>query len=180
MHEWHSSSSTNILQLIDDFMGYEFDTDHSGREEVTNVNVTNRVFKDSTEARNYVTSASYGSNIAVIAAYTTKKLSKAYQNAFDNFITRRREYTVFKRDLNIGYGRKANKVTCPECGSSINLHYGKRFKKCPICNSEKIISDSNWKALESKKKVMYKAAEMLQREAVKNEVTFLCGIEWHC
>lgn len=180
MHEYHSNTSTNILYLIEDFMGYTFTTDYTGVETVDNVEVTNKVFKDSLETRNYITRASYGSNTAVIAAYTTKKLSKAYQNAFDNFITRRKEYSLFKRDLNIGFGRKSSKVTCPNCGSSINLHYGKKFKECPICHSKKIISDSNWKALEAKKNLMYKAGEILQREALKNDVIFMCGIEWHC
>lgn len=180
MHEWHTQSSTNVLQLINEFIGYEFDTDYNGREEVSNVEISNRVFKDASEARNYVTRSSYGSNTAVIAAYTTKKLSKAYQNAFDSFITKRKEYNTFKSNLNIGYGRNSSKVTCPQCGSSISLAYGSRFKNCPICHSNKIISDSNWKILESKKKVMQKANEILHREAIKNEITFVCGIEWHC
>lgn len=180
MHEWHSRCSTIIVQLINEFMGYRFNTDYSGNEEVTNINITSKIFKDSTEARDYVTRSSYGSNTAVIAAYTTKKLSKAYQNAFNNFITRRKEYVTFEKELNIGYGRKSSKVTCPECGSSISLHYGKRFKDCPICHSRKIISDSNWKALETKERMMKNASEILQREASKNEVTFICGIEWHC
>lgn len=34
MHEWHTNSSTNPLNLINEFVGYEFDTDYSGRERV--------------------------------------------------------------------------------------------------------------------------------------------------
>lgn len=179
MHEWHTNTSTSVLGLVDEFIGYEFDTDYSGREEVTGVEVTNKVFKSSTEARDYVTRASYGGSTAYIAAYTNKKLSKAFQNAFTAFITRRKDYISLKKNLNIGYGRKANKVTCPRCGSSISLACGSRFKDCPVCHSNKIISDSNWKILETKKNLMIKANDTLKKEASKNEVVFLCGIEWH-
>lgn len=180
MHEWHTSESTNIVQLIDDFTDFEYHDDY-GCNSISYVNVSNRVFKTPAEARDYVTRLSYGSdNTAVLAAYTTKKLTKAYQNAFDAFIARRKEYYTFKRQLNIGYGRKASKVTCPECDSSISLKHGKHYKKCPVCHSEKIISDSNWKSLETKNKLMRKAGDALSKEAAKNGVTFLCGIEWHC
>lgn len=180
MHRWHSNSSTNILQLIDEFIGFEFETDYNGREEVSNVKISYKTFTDGSEARNFVTNSSYGTNTAWIAAYTDDKVLKGYSNAFTNFIKRRDDYLSFKKDLTIAYGRKSNKATCPNCGSSINLAYGKKFKECPVCNSKKIISDSNWASLETKHNMMVKAGEVLQREAIKSKITFVCGIEWHC
>ena len=180
MHEWHTNQSKNIIRLINEFTGFEFNTDYSGREKVTKVEVTNKVFSDHDEAISFVTNKSYGGNTAYLASYTMKKLSKGYQNAYTNFLDKYNEYVFFKSKLTIAYGRSASKVTCPECGSSINLKYGSRFKSCPICGSKKIISDSNWKALETKKRMMEKAAENLSVAAEKNELTFVCGIEWHC
>ena len=180
MHEWHTNDSTNILNLINEFIGYEFDTDYSGREKVTDVRITGRTFSSDEEARSYITRSSYGGNSAYLAAYTTKKLTKAYSDAFADFITRYREYTTFKNNLTIAYGRKASKATCPSCGSSISLKYGNRFKACPVCGSKKIISDSNWKTLETKYRMVEKASEKLNKEAQKNNVMFICGIEWHC
>lgn len=180
MHEWHTNQSKNILRLINEFTGFEFDTDYSGREKVTRVEATNKVFSTHDEAISFVTNKSYGGNTAYLAAFTSKKLSKGYQNTFDNFIVKYREYTNFKKNLTISYGRTANKATCPDCGSSISLKYGSRFKSCPVCGSKKIISDSNWKMLDTKLRRAEKAAENLSAAAEKNEVTFVCGIEWHC
>lgn len=180
MHEWHTSSSRNPLTLISEFVGYTFDTDYGGPQEVRNVRITNRMFNTHEEAITSVTNSSYGGNTAYLAAYTTKRLSKAYQNAYDNFLAKNKDYMSLKDSLTIAYGRSASKVTCPSCGSSINLKYGGNFKRCPVCNSTKIISDSNWKTLETKRKMREKAAENLAREAEKNDVTFVCGIEWHC
>lgn len=180
MHEWHSNSSKDILSLINEFNGYTFDTDYGGRQEVSQVKILNNVFSTYEDALTCVTNKSYGGETAYLAAYTTKRLLKGYQNAFANFLEKYNEYTNFKKNLTIAYGRSASKVTCPECGSSINLKYGGRFKACPICGSKKIISDSNWKALETKKRMMEKAAENLSKAAEKNDVTFVCGIEWHC
>ena len=180
MHEWHVRSSKNPMNLIQEFLGYRFDTDYGGPEEVTRVKITDRIFTSEDETINFVTRSSYGGNTAYIAAYTTKKLSKEYQNAFSVFLTRYKEYTDFKDHLTIGYGRSASKTTCPTCGSSINLKYGGRFKSCPVCGSSKIISDSNWKMLETKQRMSEKAAENLRKEAEKISITFICGIEWHC
>lgn len=180
MHEWHTQKDTNIMALINSFEGFEFDTDYGGRQTVSNVRVTDRVFSKEEEARTFVTDSSYGGNIAYIAAYTTKKLSKTYQNAFNNFKEKYKEYKDFKEGLTIAYGRKSSKVTCPYCNSSINLKYGKRFKACPVCGSQKIISDSNWNMLNTKQRMVEKAAHNLSEAAEKNGVTFICGIEWHC
>jgi len=180
MHEWHTRTSKNIQSLIDEFTGYEFDTDYGGRCKVSKVEITSRMFGNQEEAINSITRSSYGGSTAYLAAYTTKKLSKAYQNAFENFTTKYKEFLKFKDDLTIAYGRKSSKATCPHCGSSINLRYGKRLRVCPVCGSPKIISDSNWKALETKQRMSVKAAENLKKEAEKNDVTFVCGIEWHC
>lgn len=183
MHEWHSNRSRNPLTLIDEFLGYRFNTDYScDREmvEVKLVKIANNVFTTYEEALTFVTNRSYGSNVAYLAAYTTKKLSKGYQNAFSNFLVKYNEYLDFKNKLTVAYGRTASKATCPSCGSSINLKYGNRFKACPVCGSSKIISDSNWKSLETKSRMCKKAAENLSKEAEKNDVTFVCGIEWHC
>ena len=180
MHEWHSDNSKDIMSLIKDFSGFVFNTDYRGREKVSDVKVTNRVFSNHDDALTFVTNQSYGGNTAYLAAYTSKKLSKGYQNAFTNFLEKYNEWQKFKNGLTIAYGRTASKVTCPSCNSSINLKYGNRFKSCPVCGSRKIISDSNWKALETKKRMMEKAAENLSVAAEKNDVTFVCGIEWHC
>lgn len=180
MHEWHTNKSRNPLNLIDEFMGYELDTDYGGIQSVTSIKITSRVFPNYEDTLNFVTSSSYGSNTAYMAAYTTKKLSKGYQNAFTAFITRYNEYLSFKKSLTIAYGRRSEKATCPNCGSSISLKYGKIFKECPVCGSRKIISDSNWKTLDTKRRMCEKASENLSKEAEKNDVTFICGIEWHC
>ena len=180
MHEWHTKTRKNPLTLIREFLGYEFDTDYGGRQEVKSVKTTNRMFSNEEAAISFVTGSSYGGNTAYMAAYTTKKLSKGYQNAFTSFLSKYNEYLDFKKNLTIAYGRKSSKATCPDCGSSISLKYGKNFKKCPVCGSKKIISDSNWKILDTKLKMAEKASESLSKEAEKNDVTFICGIEWHC
>ena len=180
MHEWHTVKSKNPLNLIHEFMGYTFDTDYGGTQTVSNIKMLNRLLSNEDEARSLVTSTSYGGNTAYMVAYTTKKLTKAYQNAYANFEEKYKEYTAFRDNLTIAYGRSASKTTCPACGSSINLKYGKRFKACPVCGSNKIISDSNWKMLDTKRRMCVKAADNLSKEAEKNDVTFMCGIEWHC
>lgn len=181
MHEWHTNNSTNILDLINQFTGFRYQTDYSDDiSEVSIVKITSRVFTTKEEAITYVTNNSYGGNAAYLAAFTTKKLSKGYQNAFEDFNAKYNEYLKFKNNLTIAYGRKSSKATCPYCGSSISLKYGNRFKSCPVCGSKKIISDSNWKMLETKYKMAEKASEKLSKEAQKNNVTFVCGIEWHC
>lgn len=180
MHEWHTNTSRNPLSLIEEFVGYSFNTDYGGCQNVQCVKITNRVFDTVDKAGSYVREASYCSEMAYLAAYTTKKLTKAYQTAYDNFLAKNKDYMSFKNSLTLSYGRNASKVTCPNCGSSINLRYGDRFKKCPVCDSTKIISDSNWKILETKRKMREKAAENLSKEAEKNDVMFVCGIEWHC
>lgn len=180
MHEWHTNQSQNPLTLIDEFTGYEYDTDYGGRQRVSKVKITSKVFSSEEEARNFVTDSSYGTNVAYLAAFTTKKLLKGYQNAFTNFVEKYNEYQSFKDNLTIAYGRTANKATCPNCGSSISLKYGKRFKVCPVCGSKEIISDSNWRILDTKKRMYEKAADNLSKEAKKDGITFICGIEWHC
>lgn len=180
MHEWHINESKNPLKLINEFDGYEFNTDYGGRQEVKQVKITGKMFPTYEDASSCVTGCSYGSETAYMAAYSSKKLSKGYQNAYVNFLDKYNEYTGFKDNLTIAYGRKSEKATCPDCGSSISLKYGKRFKECPVCGSRKIISDSNWKILDTKRRMVEKAAENLSKEAEKNDVTFVCGIEWHC
>lgn len=179
MHEWHTEKSTNPLELINGFIGFEHSVD-DGYSTVEDVKITNRIFNNEEDAITFVTSQSYCSETAYLAAYTTKRLSKGYTDAFSNFFEKYREYQCFKNGLTIAYGRKSSKATCPECGSSINLKYGKRFRSCPVCGSKKIISDSNWKTLDTKKRMTEKAAQLLSKAAEKNEVTFVCGIEWHC
>ena len=180
MHEWHSHKSKNILSLLDEFVGFQFKTDYGGTQTVRDVKITDRMFTGEEEARTYVTDSSYGGHTAYLAAYTTKKLSKAYQNAYSSFMAKYKDYVSFRDNLTIAYGRTASKVTCPHCGSSINLTYGKKFKRCPVCGSDKIISDSNWKTLDTKRRMCERASNTLKEEAEKNEVTFMCGIEWHC
>ena len=179
MHEWHTEQSTDILYLINGFTGYEHAVD-DGYDTVAGVKITNKMFSTHEEAINFVTRQSYYGDYAYLAAYTTKKLSKGYQSAWSNFLAKYNEWQKFKENLTIAYGRTSSKATCPECGSSINLKYGKRFNSCPVCGSKKIISDSNWKTLDTKKRMAEKAAESLAKEAQKNDVMFVCGIEWHC
>ena len=180
MHEWHTEQNRNPLTLIDEFTGFEFNTDYDGNQKVSSVKITQRVFSNSEEAISYVTQLSYGGNTAYLTSYTTKKLTKAFQNAFSVFMEKYNDYLNFKDNLTIAYGRTSSKVTCPSCKSSISLKYGKRFKVCPVCGSDKIISDSNWKIRETKKQMCINAAYKLSKEAEKNDVTFVCGIEWHC
>ena len=180
MHEWHTTTSRDPFGLINQFIGYEFDTDYGGTLSVSNVRISDRMFTNHDDAVTHVTNSSYGGETAYMAAYTTKKLSKAYQNAYSNFLTKYKDYTSFKKNLTIAYGRSSSKVTCPNCGSSISLKYGSRFRNCPVCGSTKIISESNWKALDTKRKLCEKASENLKKEAEKNDVNFVCGIEWHC
>lgn len=181
MHEWHTNKSYNPLTLINEFTGFEYNTDHSGRLRTKGVKVVNRMFASDEDAINFVTNQSYYSDYAYMAAYTTsKKLSKGYQNAYNNFFAKYNEYLNFSDSLTVAYGRTSTKATCPNCGSSISLKYGNRFKACPVCGSGKIISDSNWKTLETKKRMSEKAAENLAKEAEKNGVLFVCGMEWHC
>lgn len=180
MHEWHTNTSRNPLRLINEFIGFKYETDYAGTLEILKVKITGNMFSNKDDALNYVTSTSYYSGTAYLAAYTSKKLTKGYQNAYDNFIARYNEYLDFEKNLTIAYGRKSAKVACPSCGSSISLKYGYRFKECPVCGSKKIISDSNWRTLDTKRKMADKAAESLSKEAEKNDVMFVCGIEWHC
>ena len=180
MHEWHTNQSKNILNLINEFSGFEFNTDYDGRQEVSSVKILSRMCTSQNEAISFVTEKSYGGNTAYLVAYTTKKLSKGFSNAYNAFLAKYKEYTDFEKNLTIAYGRKSSKATCPYCGSSISLAYGKRFKSCPVCGSTKIISDSNWKMLDTKRRLCEKASETLSKEAEKNDVTFVCGIEWHC
>lgn len=180
MHEWHTNNSRNILSLIREFDGFQYDTDYGGRQKVSKIVITNKILPNHDEAITFVTNKSYYSDAAYLAAYTTKKISKGYQNAFNSFLAKYNEYSNFKDNLTIAYGRTSSKTTCPNCGSSINLKYGKRFKVCPVCGSDKIISDSNHKMLETKKRMCEKAAENLSKEAEKNDITFVCGIEWRC
>jgi len=181
MHEWHTEKSHNPLDLIDEFTGYEYNTDWGGTQKTQGVNVINRMFASEEDAINFVTQKSYYSDYAHMAAYTTsKKLTKGYHNAYSSFFEKYNEYMKFKDNLTIAYGRTSSKATCPECGSAISLKYGRRFKRCPVCGSSKIISDSNWKTLETKKRMSEKAAENLAKEAEKNGVLFVCGMEWHC
>lgn len=179
-HEWHTNQSKNILRLINGFLGFSYQTDHSGTQEISEVKVTKRVFSDEDAAISFVCAQSYGGKTAYLAACTTKKLTKGYQNAFANFLEKYEEYVNFKKNLTIAYGRTSAKATCPDCKSSISLAYGRRFRACPVCGSSKIISDSNWKTLDTKKKMLEKASLNLEKEAEKNDVTFICGIEWHC
>ena len=181
MHEWHTNTNTNILKLINDFVGYEYNTDYAGSQKVKRVKICTRTFSDEDTARSYVTNQSYtDSETAYLAAIVPSKLTKTYQTAYAAFLAKYKDYTTFRSNLTIAYGRTASKVTCPYCGSSINLKYGGKFKACPICGSPKIISDSNWKMLDTKRRLCEKAADKLSEAAQKNGVTFVCGIEWHC
>lgn len=168
------------MNLINEFDGFVYDTDYAGEQATKGVMITNKFFSTEDQAIDFVTKQSYYSEYACMAAYTTKKLSKGFSNAFSVFFARNKEYVEFRKNLTIAYGRKSSKATCPECGSSISLKYGHRFKTCPVCGSKKIISDSNWKTLETKKRMREKAAENLSKEAEKNDVMFVCGMEWHC
>lgn len=180
MHELYTEKSRNILELVNRFTGFEYDTDYGGRLKAKDVKITGKIFPNIEDAENFVTDRSYYGESAYLAAHTVKKLSKGYLNAFESFYSKYNEYVNFKNNLTIAYGRNATKVTCPRCGSSISLNYGGRFKSCPVCGSEKIISDSNWKTLETKCRMYEKAAANLTKEAEKNDVTFVCGMEWHC
>lgn len=181
MHEWHICRNTNLNSLINEFIGFEYRTDWTDAvQTIKRVTISDRSFNDTKSAEIYVCNSSYGDDGAVIAMLVgNKKATKGFQKALENYKTKRKDYLSLERDLNLGYGRKSEKVTCPQCNSSISLKYGSRFKACPVCGSKKIISDSNWKSLETKKKLMIKASEALAEEAVKNSISFVGGFEWH-
>lgn len=182
MHNYKYSSSTDLLSIIEYFENYTYQSDHYDDEPMKPSGVTylSKTYTSESEAKNAAGDKSYwdGTSIA-IATVASGKITKAFQNALVSFKEKRMEYKNFKRDLNIGYGRKSSKVTCPNCGSSISLSYGSRFKVCPICASKKIISDSNWKTLETKKNLMTKASVALAREAAKCNAVFVGAIGWH-
>lgn len=181
MHEWHTQSGNNVFALMKSFTGYEYRTDYADEtQHISSVTLLNRFFATKEEAINHVTNYSYGGNTAFIAMVCPKKKSKAFEKAYTSFCEKNRDYQKFNMELTISYGRKANKVTCPHCNSSINLTYGDRYKHCPVCGSDKIISDSNWNMLATKKRLVQKASDNLAIEASKCDITFVCGFEWHC
>ena len=181
MHNYEYRKNTNPLSIIDYFTDFEFDTDHSDeRETPKGVVFMSETFSNEEDAEEAAGNKSYwdGTSIA-IAKVTTHKISKAFEKAFDAFKEKRKDYLNFDKNLTIAFGRKSTKVTCPHCKSMINLSYGKWYKSCPICGSKKIISDSNWNMLASKKKLMGKAAAKVSEEAIKCGVTFIGAIGWH-
>lgn len=179
MHEWHTKSSPDILSLVNEFEGYNYRDDY-GSQTVRGVIISERVFTDTEAACTYVTDTSYRGRNAYIATCYNKKVTKAYQNAFRSFLDKYNECVKFEKELTIAYDRKSSKATCPNCESSISLSYGRNFKRCPVCGSTKIISDSNWKTLETKRGMVKKASQSLKEEAIKCGVVFVGGFEWHC
>jgi len=182
MHNYEHRSGTNVLQLIDYFLSFPYRSDGNDDREAypTSVRFMSETFTSKSEAEDKAGDRSYWDGTCIaIAKVTSGKVTKAFTTAYNNFIEKRKEFTTFKRELNIGYGRKSTKVTCPNCGSSISLRYGSRFKECPVCGSKKVISDSNWKILHTKEGLMIKASDTLAREAGKCGVTFVAAIGWH-
>ena len=181
MHNYEYRKSTNPLSIIDCFTNFKFETDHSDDLETPKgVVFMSETFSNIEDAQEAAGNKSYwdGTSIA-IAKVVTRKISKAFEKAFDAFREKRKDYFNFDKNLTIAFGRKSSKVTCPHCKSMINLKYGGLHKSCPICGSRKIISDSNWNMLESKKKLMAKAAAKVSEEAAKCGVTFVGAIGWH-
>lgn len=181
MHNWKIKTSGYIPTLEDFFKSFSYETDHRdcGYDECKGIKIWGTIYSDETKANTELCNRSYGDDYAHVAPYISGKTSKVFSNVFNDYITKRKDYLSFKKDLNIGYGRKSNKVTCPKCESSISLKYGSRFTKCPVCGSEQIISDSNWNRLETKKNIMLKAAAKLKTEIEKCNGYFIAGFEWH-
>lgn len=182
MHNYEYRTGTNLLSLINYFKDYTYRSDrYDDREETPDgVQLVSGTYKSLDEAVEKAKNTSYWSGTTIaITVNVPGKVTKAYTNAFKSFWDKRKEAEKFEKELNIGYGRKSTKVTCPNCESSISLKYGSRHKCCPICGSTKIISDSNWKSLSTKKNMVLKSAEALSKEASKNNVTFVAAIGWH-
>lgn len=182
MHQRISRSSSKFLDLVNEFKGYSYQTDHSDRpDEIKDVRLISGTYNDQEELLDTLCSRSYGNpGCAYIGIYLPKKSSKAFLNARSDFEKKLKDYKDFEKSLDITYGRKSSKVTCPRCGSNISLAYGKGKTSCPVCHSSKIISDSNWKKLKTKKDIMEKASLKLDNEVGKLGGTFICGFEYHC
>lgn len=182
MHNNIRKEDHDIMNLVKRFLDIEYKTDYSDySEKVNNVIVTDEINKDSEALGDRLCSKAYwgGGGSAYIGTYIPGKITKAFEAALSNFLEKRKDYLNFKKILNIGYGRKSAKVTCPNCDSNISLKYGSRFKTCPICGSSKIISDSNHKKLETKKKLVNKAAGNLNSEVSKLGGFFVGGFSYH-
>lgn len=181
MHQRLSRSSSKFLDLVDEFKGYSYQTDYHDRpDEIEDVRLISGTFNDKEKLLDTLCGKSYSTGYAYIGIYLPKKSSKAFLNARSDFEKKLKDYNNFKNSLDITYGRKSSKVTCPRCGSNISLAYGKGKTCCPVCHSSKIISDSNWKKLKTKKDIMEKASEKLSSEVGKLGGTFICGFEYHC
>lgn len=181
MHQRLSRSSSKFLDLVNEFKGYSYQTDYNDKPyEIKDVLLISGTFNDQEKLRNTLCGRSYGTDYAYAGIYLPKKSSKAFLNARNDFEKKLKDYNDFKRSLDITYGRKSNKVTCPRCGSNISLAYGKGKICCPVCSSSKIISDSNWNKLKTKKEIMEKASLKISTEVEKLGGTFICGFEYHC
>lgn len=180
MHEWCIRKSTDIDYLKRYFKGYQHDSDN-GYIEIEDVRMSSRVFKTYEEASSYIqANTEYDGRDAIIVTVVPNKTSKAYDKAKARFEEVNKDYTKFKKALNVGYGRKSDKVTCPHCGSAISVKYGGRYTECPVCGSTKIISDSNWNTLKTKENMVKKAAAKMEEEATKCGIYYVGGSEWHC
>lgn len=183
MHEWHTQKSTNPEDLIRHFSEFSYQSDwYDGETKYVNgVHWSGREFKNDADGINYCSSASYGDTRASGCIIVPNKKSKGFINALERYNVRRREFEEFDNELNIGYGRTSEKVTCPCCKSMINraIAQRRRFRNCPICGSEEIISKSNWDKLKLKKKLLAEAAENLSKEAIKCDIHWLASFEWH-
>lgn len=182
MHNYIRRKGTNILKLIDEFMDITFYPDCSdGPENIKSVIITDTISNDSSKLQDNMEEKSYwgGQDTAYVGTFIPGKTTKAFQNALKDFLDKRKDWKTFKSELNIGFGRKSSKVTCPKCESSISLKYGHRFKNCPVCGSTEIISSSNWKRLETKNELMKKSAIKLETEIGKLGGCFVGGFGYH-
>lgn len=181
MHQTISNSSTNILNLIDEFKDQYYQTDyHDSPDRIMDVKLVSGISNNSSDLCDSLCRKSYGTDYAYVGTYIPKKVSKGFTNAMEDFKKKWKDYTDFKAELDITYGRKSSKVTCPRCESNISLAFGKRKTCCPVCGSRKIISDSNWKRLDTKLEILKKAASKLSLEIGKIGGKFICGFEYHC
>lgn len=178
MHEWKSRTSTSLSVLERFFTDMEHATD-DGYDTCKGVRMITKEFTNDDEARAYLTRASYGDNKAACGLVVTSKKTKEWETAYARFNTRHKELNDFEKNLSAAYGRTSERVTCPHCKSSMARKYLTRTKVCPVCGSREIISDSNWKALELKRRLYNEAEQNLAKISEKCGIHFMAAFEWH-
>lgn len=181
MHGWHTRVSPNLLELENEFDGYEHNSD-DGYEVARGIRFINKEFKDESTAAEAAGNASYGSDYAVcFPVLGKKKKSKAYEKALSDYIKTKTEYSQFMKKFSFALDKKAAFITCPVCKSKINSEEAtrRRFTYCPVCGTFTIMPDATNKKKLKQEQAVKKAATKLSEAAAKCEITFVARLEWH-